>query len=153
MTRRVMIIASMGLVVALAVGLAAFVALLTGSNSPRVNGAFGSVSCSVPRHAGLPVDVTLTDAGAAMMSQEPMMATLIVDPATIPAGRVSFVASNNGALVHDWWCSHFPRTVPARGRREPMARSTSPRAWEKRHGRVDRAPVTASHRAVSDGRR
>ena len=112
MTRPTMIIASMGLVVALAVGLAAFVALLTGSNSPRVNGAFGSVSCSVPRRAGLPVDVTLTDAGDAMMSQEPMMATLTVDPATIPAGRVSFVASNNGALVHELVVLPLPSDGP-----------------------------------------
>ena len=112
MTRPTMIIASIGAVVALAVALTAFIAILNSSTSPTVNDGFGTVSCSVPHLAGLPVDVTLTDAGDAMMSQEPMMATLTVDSATIPAGRVSFVASNNGVLVHELVVLPLPSDGP-----------------------------------------
>ena len=132
MTYRAMIVAAIGAVVVLAVGSTAFIALLIGSTSPTVKGTVGS-GCSVPSLSGLTVDVTLSDAGDAMMGQEPMMATLIADPATVPAGKVSFLAFNNGALARGWSCSHFPRTVLARGRLEPMARSASPRAWARRH--------------------
>ncbi len=100
MTYRAMIVAAIGAVVALAVGSTALIALLNSSTRQTVNGTFGSASCSVPHLSGLKVDVILSDAGDAMMSQEPMMATLIADPATVPAGKVSFVASNNGALAH-----------------------------------------------------
>jgi uncharacterized cupredoxin-like copper-binding protein len=100
-TRTAMIVAAIGVVVALAVGSTALIALLNSSTSPTVSGTFGSASCSVPHLSGLNVDVTLSDAGDAMMSQEPMMATLIADPATVPAGKVSFVAFNNGALAHE----------------------------------------------------
>ena len=112
MTRRAMIIASIGAVVALAIGSTALIALLTSSSGPTVNGAFGFTTCSVPHLAGLEVDVTLSDAGDEMMSQEPMMATLTADPATVPAGRVSFVAFNNGALAHEMVVLPLPSDGP-----------------------------------------
>jgi uncharacterized cupredoxin-like copper-binding protein len=101
MTRRAAIVASIGAVLALAVGVTAFVALVTSSTRPTIDNAAGSASCSVPLLGGVKVDVMLSDAGDAMMSQEPMMATITHDPASVPAGRVSFVAFNNGALVHE----------------------------------------------------
>jgi len=55
----------------------------------------------VLRLSGLNVDATLSDAGDVMMSMRPMMATLTMDPVVVPAGKVSFVAVNNGALVHE----------------------------------------------------
>lgn len=112
MTHRSMIVVSIGAVLALVVGLTACVALLTSSNSPMVNGADGSVSCSVPHLAGLRVDVTLSDAGDAMMSKRPMIATLTVDPTVVPAGNVSFVAVNNGALVHEMVVLPLPSDGP-----------------------------------------
>ena len=152
MTRRAMIIASIGAVVALAVASIAFIALLSSSNSPSVNGAFGSISCSAPQLPGLKVNVTLSDAGDSMMNQEPMMATLTMDPATVHSGKCPSWCQTRGFSPTSWWCSHFPRTVQGRGEREPMARSTSPRAWERRHDHAGRGPVTASHRAAPDGR-
>jgi uncharacterized cupredoxin-like copper-binding protein len=100
-TQRSVLVASIGAVLAFAVGFAAFVALLSSSDGQRVNGAEGSASCSVPQLAGPTVDVTMSAAGDGMMSQRPMMATLTADPAVIPAGKVSFVATNDGALVHE----------------------------------------------------
>ena len=47
-----------------------------------------------------------------MMSQEPMMATLIADPATVPAGKVSFVAFNNGALADEMVVLPLPSDGP-----------------------------------------
>ncbi len=92
--------ALIGAMLALAVGVTAFVALMS-STRPTINDAVGSASCSVPQLGGVKVDVTLSDAGDAMMSHEPMMATLTIDPMSVAAGRVSFVALNNGALVHE----------------------------------------------------
>ena len=112
MTRRAMIFALIGAVVALAVASTAFIALLNSSNSPSVNGAFGSISCSVPQLPGLKVNVTLSDAGDSMMNQEPMMATLIVDPGTLHAGQVSFVVSNQGVLAHEMVVLPLPSDGP-----------------------------------------
>ena len=112
MTNRAMIVAAIGVVVALATGSAALIELSNNSTSPTVNGTFGSASCSVPQLSGLKVDVTLSDAGDAMMSQEPMLATLIADPATAPAGKVSFVAFNNGALAHEMVVLPLPSEGP-----------------------------------------
>ena len=112
MTRRAMIFASIGAVVALAVASIAFIALLSSSNSPSVNGAFGSISCSAPQLPGLKVNVTLSDAGDSMMNQEPMMATLTMDPATVHSGKVSFVVSNQGILAHQLVVLPLPSDGP-----------------------------------------
>ncbi len=101
MTRRSTVLALIGAVLALVVGVSAFVVLLTSSNSVTVDAVPGSASCAVPHLSGLKVDVTLSDAGDAMMSRRPMMALLTVEPAVVPAGEVSFVVLNNGALVHE----------------------------------------------------
>lgn len=101
MTRRSAIFASIGAVLALAIGVSAFVTLVIGSNGPMINNTAGTASCVVPHLDGVKVDVTLSDAGDAMMNQEPMMATITSDPASVAAGKVSFVAFNNGALAHE----------------------------------------------------
>ena len=101
MTRRSAIIASIGGVLALAVGVTAFVFLVGSSTGPTINNTVGSASCRVPRLDGVKVDITLSYAGDAMMSQEPMMATITSDPTSVVAGRVSFVAFNNGPLAHE----------------------------------------------------
>ncbi len=105
MTPRAAII---GAVLALAVGVTSFIALLS-STRPMSDHAVGSASCSVPPLSGVKVDVTLSDAGGgggrggggAMVSREPMMATLTSDPKSVAAGQVSFVAVNTGTLVHE----------------------------------------------------
>ena len=112
MTRRAAIIASIGAVLALAVGVTAFVALVTSSTGPTIDNAVGSASCSVPQLSGLKVNVTLGDAGDAMMSEEPMMATITSDPSSVAAGRISFVAFNNGALVHEMVVLPLPSDGP-----------------------------------------
>ena len=101
MTRRAAIIASCAAMLALAVGATAFVALMNSSTGPTTTNAVGSASCSAPQLGGVKVDVTLSDVGDAMMSQAPMMATLTSDPTSVSAGKVSFVAFNNGALAHE----------------------------------------------------
>lgn len=112
MTRQSAIIASIGAVLALAVGVAALVALVSSSTGPMIDNEVGSAACSVPRLDGVKVDVTLSDAGDAMMSQEPMMATITSDPTSVAAGRVSFVAFNNGALVHEMVVLPLPSDGP-----------------------------------------
>jgi len=112
MTRRSAVIASIGAVLALAVGVTAFVALVSNSTGPTINNALGSASCSVPRLDGERVDVTISDAGDAMMSQEPMMATITSDPTSVAVGRVSFVVYNNGALVHEMVVLPLPADGP-----------------------------------------
>jgi uncharacterized cupredoxin-like copper-binding protein len=100
-TPRNLIIASVVALVALAVGSAGFVALMANRESSPVNGAYGAVSCSAPHLPGTTVDVTVTDGGDSMMGQVPTMATMRTTPSTAPAGQVSFVVSNHGALVHE----------------------------------------------------
>ena len=108
MTPRAAIIGAM---LALTVGVMAFVVLVN-STRPTVNNAVGSASCSVPPLGGVKVDVILSDAGDAMMSSEPMMATLTSDPTSVAAGKVSFVALNNGALVHEMVVLPLPSDGP-----------------------------------------
>ena len=112
MTRRAAVIASIGALLALAVGVTAFAALVTSSTRATINDTAGSTSCPVPHLGGTHVDVALTDAGDAMMSQEPMMATLTSDPTSVSAGRVSFVAVNDGALVHEMVVLPLPSDGP-----------------------------------------
>ena len=113
---RSLIIASAVAIVALVVGSAALVGVVVTRDSSPVNGAFGLITCSAPQQSGTTVDVTVTDAGESMMGQTPMMASMRVTPSTVPAGQVSFVVSNGGALVHEMVVlplpSDGPRTRP-----------------------------------------
>ncbi len=108
MTPRAAII---GAALALIVGVTAFVALVN-STRPAINTAIGSPSCSVPPLGGVKVDVTLSDGGYAMMSHEPMMATLTSDPTSVAAGKISFVVLNNGTLAHEMVVLPLPSDGP-----------------------------------------
>ncbi len=96
-----LVVASVVAVVALAVGSGTLVAAVANGQPSPVDGTFGAVSCSAPTAHGTTTEVTITDSGNSMMGQAPMMATLRANPDTVPAGQVSFVASNRGALVHE----------------------------------------------------
>ena len=100
-TRRNLITALIVAGVALLVGTGAVIALGTWGNSTTVNGAYGAISCSAPTLPGTTVDVQVTDAGDMMMSQAPMRATLVANPSRAKAGRVSFLVTNTGGLVHE----------------------------------------------------
>jgi uncharacterized cupredoxin-like copper-binding protein len=98
-------------VVALVAGTVAVVALWSGG-STTVNGAYGVISCRAPALPGSTVDVQVTDSGDMMMSQTPMRAALVTTPSTVPAGRVSFVVANTGALVHELVVLPLPADGP-----------------------------------------
>jgi uncharacterized cupredoxin-like copper-binding protein len=86
--------------VALVAGTATVVAL-GADQSTSGNAAYGVISCSAPALPGSAVNVQVTDSGDMMMSQTPMRASLVATPTTVPAGQVSFVVANTGALVHE----------------------------------------------------
>jgi len=115
MTHRSMIVALVIAVVALTVASGALLVLLTSKSDrsgPTVNSVYGSATCSIPHLAGSTVNVSLSNAGDGMMSQEPMMAPITTDPAAAHAGKVSFVASNGGALVHELVVLPLPSDGP-----------------------------------------
>jgi uncharacterized cupredoxin-like copper-binding protein len=101
--------------IALLAGTGAVIALAandsTGSTGPA-NGAYGTVSCTVPTLPGSTVDVQVTDAGDAMMGQMPMRATLVASPTSVPSGKVSFAVVNTGALVHELVILPLPADGP-----------------------------------------
>ncbi len=96
-----------GLVTAVVVAALALVtgpaaaAVLWPDGSTRGNAAYGVISCRAPALPGATVNVQVTDSGDMMMSQAPIRAALVAIPTTVPAGRVSFVVANTGALVHE----------------------------------------------------
>jgi uncharacterized cupredoxin-like copper-binding protein len=98
--------------VAVLVGTGAVVAIATWSTSTPVNGAYGAISCPTPTLPGTAVDVQVTEAGDMMMSHAPMRATLVARPNSVQAGRVSFVVSNVGALVHELVILPLPAEGP-----------------------------------------
>ena len=100
-THRTVITALIVAGVALLVGTGAVIAIGTWGTSTTVNGAYGAISCSAPTLPGATVEVQVADAGDMMMSQTPMRATLVASPNNVQAGRISFVVTNTGALVHE----------------------------------------------------
>jgi uncharacterized cupredoxin-like copper-binding protein len=87
--------------VALAIGTGAIVALGVSQSTTPAIGAYGTITCTPPILTGTAVDVQVTDAGDSMMGQTPMRATLLATPVSVPAGKVSFVVADTGALVHE----------------------------------------------------
>jgi len=57
-------------------------------------------SCSPGRSSGQTVQVSLTDGGG-MMGPAPMMLGLNLDPSSVRAGQVTFIATNYGRLDHE----------------------------------------------------
>jgi len=111
-THRSLIVALIVAGVALLVGTGAVIALGNWGASTTVNGAYGAISCSSPALPGTTVDVQVTDAGDMMMSQAPMRATLVASPNSVQAGRISFVVTNTGALVHELVILPLPADRP-----------------------------------------
>jgi uncharacterized cupredoxin-like copper-binding protein len=111
-SHRGVIVATVMAGVALVLGTVTFIVLATDRSSTPVNGAYGFVSCSAPAPPGSTVDVQVTDGGDSMMGQVPMRATLIAAPTSVPAGRVSFVVTNTGVLVHELVVLPLPSDGP-----------------------------------------
>ena len=95
-----LIIAAIVAGAALLIGSGALVALSSSQSASPANGAYGAITCAAPRLPGTAVDVQVTDAGDSMMGQTPMRATPLATPVSVPAGKISFVVANTGALVH-----------------------------------------------------
>ena len=112
---RGLVVAAVVAGVALLTGTAAVIALAatdsTSSTGPA-NGAYGTITCSAPSLPGTVVDVQVTDAGGSMMGQSPMHATLVAVPTSVPSGKVSFVVSNAGGLVHELVILPLPADGP-----------------------------------------
>ena len=98
--------------VALVVGPATLIVLANDRSSTPANGPYGVVSCSATALSGTTVNVRVTDAGDSMMGQNPMRATLVAIPNSVQAGRVSFVVTNTGALVHELVILPLPSDGP-----------------------------------------
>ncbi len=107
-----MVVASVIATVALAAGTVAVIGLASDRNTSPVNGAYGAISCAAPALPGTTISVQTTDAGDMMMGQAPMRASLVASPSTVPAGRVSFVVSNTGVLVHELVILPLPTDGP-----------------------------------------
>jgi len=97
---------------ALVIGSGAVVALGATQSTTLANGAYGAVTCAAPSLPGATVDIHATDAGDSMMGQTPMRATVLATPVSVPAGKVSFVVSNTGALVHELVILPLPADGP-----------------------------------------
>ena len=108
---RSLITAAVVAAVALVAGTAAVIALWTDGSTP-VNGAYGIISCRAPALPGSTVNVQVTDSGDMMMSQTPVGAALVTKRSTVPSGRVSFVVTNTGALVHELVILPLPADGP-----------------------------------------
>lgn len=106
------IVAAVAAGAALVIGSGALVALGASQSSTSANGAYGAITCTAPTLPGTAVDVQVTDAGDSMMGQTPMRATLLATPTSVPAGKISFVVSNTGALVHELVILPLPADGP-----------------------------------------
>lgn len=96
------LLAGLAVAVAIAAGLSTLgLAAVTGGARHDGFGRFATTTCSRPKLEGHVIDVQLSDAGSGMMGPGPMMATLSVDASSVPAGRVSLVAHDRGALAHE----------------------------------------------------
>jgi uncharacterized cupredoxin-like copper-binding protein len=107
-----LIIAAIVAGAALLIGTGALVALGASQSATPKNGAYGTITCTAPSLPGTTVDVQVTDAGDSMMGQTPMRATLLATPVSVPAGKVSFVVANSGALVHELVILPLPTDGP-----------------------------------------
>ncbi len=107
-----LIIAAIVAGVALVIGSGSLVALGVSQTAIPTNGAYGTINCTAPALPGATVDVQVTDAGNSMMGQTPMRVTLLASPASVAAGKVSFVVANTGVLVHELVILPLPADGP-----------------------------------------
>jgi uncharacterized cupredoxin-like copper-binding protein len=111
-SRRRQFIAAVVAGVALLTGTGAIFALGASQSVSPANGAYVATTCTAPPLAGTTVDVLVTDAGDSMMGQAPMHSTLLASPTGVPSGKVSFVVTNTGALVHELLILPLPSGGP-----------------------------------------
>jgi len=111
-SHRDLVIAAIVAGAALVIGTGSIVALGVSQTATPANGAYGTITCTAPSLPGITVDVQVTDAGDSMMGQTPMRATLLATPVSVPAGKVSFVIANTGALVHELVILPLPANGP-----------------------------------------
>jgi uncharacterized cupredoxin-like copper-binding protein len=109
-------------VAALVLGTATTAALAVTASGPRGRSFIGSApSCDPPRLPGTIVNITLADMPGTMMGPRMMgaddqfgpaagpgqpwprmrMMSILIDPATVPAGPVSFRVINSGVWIHE----------------------------------------------------
>jgi uncharacterized cupredoxin-like copper-binding protein len=111
-SHRGLITASIVAGAALVLGTGALIAIGASQTASPANGAYGTISCTAPTLSGTTVDVQVTDAGDSMMGQTPMRATLLATPVSVPAGKVSLIVANTGALVHELVILPLPTDGP-----------------------------------------
>ncbi len=109
---RGVVVAALIAACALLVGGVTMIVLAGGGTGTPANGAYGVISCTAPTLPGTTVTVQLTDMGNMGMSRAPMRVSLVAAPTNVPAGRVSFVAPNTGALVHELIVLPLPADGP-----------------------------------------
>jgi uncharacterized cupredoxin-like copper-binding protein len=100
-------------VVAVLILTAASVAAVAAFRGGSDGGASLSLaSCQPASPQGAVVQVQLTDRGSAMMGGTAMMVSLRIDQASAPGGKVTFVATNTGALNHELLVLPVPADGP-----------------------------------------
>ena len=99
-----------------AIGAIGLLSLLTFAGVAVTQGPFGTVAnpilatCAPTQPSGTVVHVTLGDGGSSMMGGGTlMMAYLNASPGIVPTGDVTFVATNVGALTHEFLVLPAPR--------------------------------------------
>ncbi|HEY5335328.1 MAG TPA: sulfocyanin-like copper-binding protein [Mycobacteriales bacterium] len=95
-------------VVLLAAASTALIGGLVATNQARTTVAPSLTTCEPSHEASEVVQVGLSDAGGGMMGQAPMMLRLIPSPSSTFAGQVTFVATNYGALDHEFLVLPMP---------------------------------------------
>ncbi len=107
-TRRPLVLGALAAVVLTALSLLAVAAI--GGRTEASRGPYGdsrAASCAVPNLAGAVVNVSLINSGGPMMGGAPGggvrggMMRLTAQPASVPHGVVSFVATNLGSVNHE----------------------------------------------------
>ena len=99
--RRGTVVAALVAAVALLVAGASAIAGGGGGAIRAAGGTSGTPGCTVPALPGTTVAVVVGDRGSMGMGRAPMQADLVASPTSVPAGKVSFVVANTGALVHE----------------------------------------------------
>jgi uncharacterized cupredoxin-like copper-binding protein len=99
------------------VGVVALVLALAAASTISLAALGGGIgrpasTCADPQLSAPLVRVTLSDAGNGMMGPIPMMVNLHASPNTVPAGRISFLVSNRGGLVHEMLVLPLPADGP-----------------------------------------
>ena len=88
-----------------------------------------------------------------MMGQTPMRATLMATPTSVPAGKISFVVANTGALVHELVILPLPADGPGTRPTGSGGKIDESQSLGEASRSCVRAPVTASRQGAQRGPR